>query len=72
LFATKEVSADVRNKIAADVKDALASDPVIADRLKLSGQVVNPGNPAEFATSIDEQKAQAAAVAKTLGLKTAQ
>jgi hypothetical protein len=33
---------------------------------------VNPGNPAEFATSIDEQKTQAAAVAKTLGLKTAQ
>lgn len=72
LFATKEVPADVRNKIAADVKDALASDPVIADRLKASGQVVNPGNPAEFAASIDEQKAQAAAVAKTLGLKTAQ
>lgn len=72
LFATKDASADVRNKIAADVKEVMASDPVIADRLKATGQVLNSGNPAEFAASIEEQKAQAAAVAKTLGLKTAQ
>jgi len=72
LFSTKELSADLRNKIAADVKEVATSDPVIADRLAKSGQVMNIGNSAEFAASIDEQKAQAAAVAKVLGLKTAQ
>jgi tripartite-type tricarboxylate transporter receptor subunit TctC len=71
LFATKELSADIRNKIAADVKEASA-DPIIGDRLNLTGQVMNIGNPAEFAASIDEQKAQAAAVAKILGLNAAQ
>jgi tripartite-type tricarboxylate transporter receptor subunit TctC len=71
LFATKELAADVRAKIAADVKEA-AADPAIVERLTATGQVVNAGSPAEFAAAIDEQKAQAAAVAKTLGLKTAQ
>ena len=72
LFSTKELSADLRNKIAADVKEVVMSDPVIGERLAISGQVMNIGNSAEFAASIDEQKAQAAAVAKVLGLKTAQ
>jgi tripartite-type tricarboxylate transporter receptor subunit TctC len=72
LFSTKELPADVRNKIAADVKEVATSDPVIGDRLAKTGQVMNIGNSAEFAASIDEQKAQAAAVAKILGLKTAQ
>ena len=71
LFATKDLPADVRNKIAADVKE-IAADPVIGERLGLTGQVMNIGNPVEFAASIDEQKAQAAAVAKVLGLKAAQ
>lgn len=71
LFTTKELPADVRAKIAADIKEA-AADPVIIERLTVTGQVVNAGNPAEFAAAIDEQKAQAASVAKILGLKTAQ
>ncbi len=71
VFSTKELPADVRSKIAADIKEASA-DPVIVDRLKATGQVMNIGNPAEFAASIEEQKAQAAAVAKVLGLKSAQ
>jgi tripartite-type tricarboxylate transporter receptor subunit TctC len=71
LFSTKDLPADVRAKIAADIKEA-AADPIIVERLTATGQVVNPGGPAEFAAAIDEQKAQAAAVAKVLGLKTAQ
>jgi len=71
MFATKEMPPEVRAKIVADVKEA-SSDPVIIDRLAKTGQVLNIGNSAEFAASIDEQKAQAAAVAKVLGLKTAQ
>jgi tripartite-type tricarboxylate transporter receptor subunit TctC len=71
LFSTKELPNDVRNKIAADFKE-VAADPLIGERLGLTGQVLNIGNPAEFAAAIDEQKAQAAAVAKVLGLKAAQ
>jgi tripartite-type tricarboxylate transporter receptor subunit TctC len=71
LFATKELPADVRAKIAADIKE-VAADPTIGERLTATGQVVNPGGPAEFAAAIDEQKTQAAAVAKILGLKAAQ
>lgn len=71
LFATKDLPVDARNKIAADVKEASA-DPVIGERLNATGQIMNIGNAAEFAAAIDEQKAQAAAVAKVLGLKAAQ
>jgi tripartite-type tricarboxylate transporter receptor subunit TctC len=71
LFGTKELPADVRNRIAADIKE-VAADPLIGERLSATGQVLNPGTPAEFAAAIGEQKAQAAAVAKILGLKTAQ
>jgi tripartite-type tricarboxylate transporter receptor subunit TctC len=71
LFATKELPADVREKIAADIKEA-AAEPTIGERLTATGQVLNPGGPKEFAAAIEEQKTQAAAVAKILGLKTAQ
>jgi tripartite-type tricarboxylate transporter receptor subunit TctC len=71
LFSTKELPADVRNRIAADVKE-VAADPLIGERLGLTGQVLNTGTSAEFGAAIDEQKTQAAAVAKILGLKAAQ
>jgi hypothetical protein len=61
----------VRNRIAADVKE-VAADPLIGERLGLTGQVLNTGTSAEFGAAIDEQKTQAAAVAKILGLKAAQ
>ena len=70
-FGTPAVTEAVRDKIANDVIEFL-SDPIILDRLTATGQVVNAGTPAEFGAAIDEQKAQAAAVAKTLGLKGAQ
>jgi len=71
LFATKDLPADVRNRIAADVKE-VASDPAVAQRLELTGQVLNPGSAAEFDAAIKEQVAQMAAAAKILGLKAAQ
>jgi len=67
LFCTREMPADVRERIAADVR-AVAADPTIQARLAATGQAVSPGNPAEFAVAIDEQRAQAARVARTLGL----
>ena len=57
-----------RDRIAADVRTALA-DPVIAERLTATGQIVSPGTPAEFAAAIGEQVAHLAAVAKALGIK---
>ena len=57
-----------RDGIAADVRTALA-DPVIAERLTATGQIVSPGTPAEFAAAIGEQVAHLAAVAKALGIK---
>ena len=56
----------VRERIAADVRAQL-NDPQIAERMTATGQIVNPGSPAEFAAAIEEQTAQMAAHAKSLG-----
>ena len=57
-----------RERIAADVK-AVAADPVVAERLTATAQLISPGTGADLAASIDEQAAQLAATAKLLGLK---
>ncbi len=72
LFGIKDMSSDLRNRIAADIKDVMTADPSIGAALTKSGQVPNFGTPAEFTAAINEQRAQAAAVAKVLGLKAAQ
>jgi tripartite-type tricarboxylate transporter receptor subunit TctC len=71
IFASPEVNADIRDKIAKDVK-AVASDPTILERMTATGQIVSPGDGAEFAKSIAEQKAQVAAVAQLFGGKPVQ
>ena len=68
LFGPKSMSLELRQRIGADVV-AAASDPEIATRLTATGQVVNPGGPAEFAASIKAQTSQVAAIAEVLGLK---
>jgi tripartite-type tricarboxylate transporter receptor subunit TctC len=68
LFGTRDVSAEARARIANDIR-AVAADPVIVERLTASGQIVSPGNGAEFSASIEQQKAQVAAVAKLFGNK---
>jgi tripartite-type tricarboxylate transporter receptor subunit TctC len=60
-----------RGRIAADVKTVLG-DPVVAERLTATGQIVSPGTPAEFAAAIDEQASHLAAIGKVLGIKPAQ
>ena len=70
LFGPRDLAADLRDRIAADVK-AAAADPTIAARLLTTGQVVSPGRPAEFAASIDQQRAIVAAIAKEMGIKPA-
>jgi tripartite-type tricarboxylate transporter receptor subunit TctC len=70
LFGPRDLPADVRERIAADVK-AVAADPFIVSRLVSTGQIVNPGGPAEFAASIEQQRAPVAAIAKEMGIKPA-
>jgi tripartite-type tricarboxylate transporter receptor subunit TctC len=66
LFGPRGISNELRQRIGADVV-AVASDPMIAERLAGSAQIPNPGGPAEFAAAIDRQRAQIAVIAKTLG-----
>jgi tripartite-type tricarboxylate transporter receptor subunit TctC len=71
VFAIKSMSAQLRGKIAADVK-AVGTDPAIADRLLVTGQLLRPAGPDEFAAAVEEQRARVAEAAKGLGLKAAQ
>lgn len=68
LFGPREMAEDVRTKIADDIR-AVAADPMIVQRLSVTGQIVSPGNGAEFAASIAQQREQVAAVAKLFGNK---
>jgi tripartite-type tricarboxylate transporter receptor subunit TctC len=68
LFGPRDMAEALRERIAADIK-TVAEDPMIATRLITTGQVVSPGRPAEFAASIDAQRATVAAIAKDLGIK---
>lgn len=71
LFGPRNLPQEVRDRIAADVREVL-QDQTIVTRLTATGQVVNPGSAQEFGAAIDAQRAQAAAVGQLLGLKQAQ
>jgi len=68
LFAPPGMPVESRERIAADVR-AVVVDPAIATRVAATGQIVSPGTPAEFAASIDEQRAKFAAIAKAFDIK---
>jgi len=70
LFGPRDLAADIRDRIAADVQ-AAAADPTIAARLLSTGQVVSPGGPAEFAASIEAQRAVVRTIAREMGIKPA-
>lgn len=71
LFAARGTMSDpLREHIAADVKAAVDDD--ITKRLAATGQLVRPGDPAEFAASIKTQADKVAAFAQALGIKSAQ
>jgi len=57
-----------RERIAADVRKQL-SDPAVAERMTATGQIVNPGSPAEFAAAIEGQSRSLAAWSKAIGGK---
>jgi tripartite-type tricarboxylate transporter receptor subunit TctC len=68
LFGLKTMPDELKDRIAADFR-AAAADGSIAERLKATGQAINIGGPKEFAASIDEQRANVAAVAKAIDFK---
>jgi tripartite-type tricarboxylate transporter receptor subunit TctC len=70
LFGPPGMPDQLRERIAADVR-AVSADPVIVDRLAVTGQLLNIGGPAEFAAAIEEQRAKIAATARDLGIKAA-
>jgi tripartite-type tricarboxylate transporter receptor subunit TctC len=70
LFGAPDMPQERRDRIAADVKEALA-DPTTHDRLTKTGQVVVPGTGADLAASIDKQRAGLVDVAGVLGIKAA-
>jgi len=71
LFGPPVIADDVGSKIADDIR-TVAADPEIIKRLTATGQIVSPGNAAEFAASIAQQREQVAAVAKLFGNKPVQ
>ena len=72
VYGPKGMPEALRERIAADFRDVAANDPVIGKRLADTGQIMTLRGPAEFAKSIQEQNNKLAAIAKVLGLKTAQ
>jgi tripartite-type tricarboxylate transporter receptor subunit TctC len=68
LFGSPSMPMALRERLAADVKTVIDGDPVIKDRLNLTAQIPNPGGPAEFAKSIEEQRAVLAKSAQELGM----
>ena len=71
VFGTKAVSEAARRRISVDVRATL-DDPIVRDRLTSTGQLVNPGDTAEFIAAIAEQRKSAASAAEILGIKAAQ
>src|SRR5712672_3037150 len=69
LFGPRDMPADLRERIAADVRAVAADDPEIKARLAATGQIVNPGSAAEFAKAVDDQRAQVATIAQQIGMK---
>jgi tripartite-type tricarboxylate transporter receptor subunit TctC len=70
-FGSREMAANVRKRISDDVR-SIASDPAIIMQLGVTGQLVRPGSPEEFAAAIAEQQARIAQAAGSLGIKPAQ
>ncbi len=72
LFGPPSMPMALRERIAADIKEVMDSDPIIKDRLTKTGQLFAPGGPAEFGASIDAQRKVVTDAANALGIKARQ
>jgi tripartite-type tricarboxylate transporter receptor subunit TctC len=68
LFGAPGMPPAVRERIARDIRQ-VAADPVIEQRLRQTGQTLNPGGAGEFAAAIEEQTSKLVAIAKAIDLK---
>ncbi|HWF96586.1 MAG TPA: tripartite tricarboxylate transporter substrate binding protein [Xanthobacteraceae bacterium] len=71
LFGPPNMAPELRERIAADMR-TVAADPAVEPRLIQTGQILNPGGPAEFAAAIEDQTSKLAAIAKALDIKPEQ
>jgi tripartite-type tricarboxylate transporter receptor subunit TctC len=71
LLGPRDLPQAAINRIAADIR-AIAAEPDVMSRLSSTGQVINPGSPAEFKAALDDQRATVAAIGKVLDIKPAQ
>jgi tripartite-type tricarboxylate transporter receptor subunit TctC len=72
VFAPRGMSAETREKIAADFRAVAESDPTIAQRLETTGQVLDIQGPQQFTASIKELRDKLAGIAKLVGMKPTQ
>jgi tripartite-type tricarboxylate transporter receptor subunit TctC len=70
LLGPRDMPLALRERIAADIRTAI-EDPQVVAKLSATGQVVNPGTPAEFAAALEDQRATVAGIGKILGIKAA-
>jgi tripartite-type tricarboxylate transporter receptor subunit TctC len=71
LLGPRDMPLAVRDRIAADIRAQL-EDPQVMAKLSATGQVVNPGTPADFAAALEAQRATVASIGQVLGIKPAQ
>lgn len=71
VLGPRDIPQSIRDRIAADIRQVV-SDPEVEAKLSATGQVVNPGTPAEFAAALDDQRATVKQIGETLGIKPAQ
>jgi tripartite-type tricarboxylate transporter receptor subunit TctC len=67
-FGWRDMPAELRQQIAADVR-AAAADPALGARLSSIGQAVRAGTTDDFVAMIEEQRAKIATIARAIGLK---
>jgi len=68
LFGPRDMSKELRDRVAADVM-AAAGDPEIAAKIASTGQIVRPGGADEFAKDIEEQIRVVSEAAAAAGVK---
>jgi tripartite-type tricarboxylate transporter receptor subunit TctC len=70
LFGPPGMPLELRERITADIR--AVADSTIAERLAITGQLMNIGGPDEFGRSIEQQRATVGAFARDLGIKPLQ
>ncbi len=71
-FSGPDMPLSLRERIAADVRAVGSNDPLIAERMNLTGQLLDLAGPAEFQREIEDQRQRVGAAAKALGITPTQ